>query len=77
MSKRINVTLPDAVYEELEWWAEAQGRPTANLANFLIESALRQARKRGEIPPKPKPPASSTTGAKGTGGKGRGKAKDG
>ncbi len=72
VSKRINVTLPDAVYEELEWWAEAQGRPTANLANFLIESALRQARERGEIPPKPKTPASGTS-AKGTGGKGRGK----
>lgn len=53
VSKRINVTLPDAVFDELEWWAESQGRPTANLANFLIESSLRQAKERGEIPPKP------------------------
>lgn len=67
VSKRINVTLPDSVYEELEWWAETQGRPTANLANFLIESSLREARERGEIPPKPKPPASGSSG------KGRGK----
>jgi hypothetical protein len=56
VSKRINVTLPDAVHDELEWWAESQGRPTANLANFLIESAIRQAKERGEIPPKPVPP---------------------
>ena len=62
VSKRINVTLPDSVYEELEWWAETQGRPTANLANFLIESSLREARERGEIPPKTKPPASGGSG---------------
>lgn len=53
MSKRFNVTLPDAIFEELEWWAKSQGRPTANLANFLIEAGLRQAKERGEIPPKP------------------------
>lgn len=54
MSKRINVTLPDAVYEELEWWAQVQGRPVANLANFLIEASLRQAKDKQEIPPKPR-----------------------
>jgi predicted DNA-binding protein len=51
VSKRINVTLPDSLYEELERWAEAQGRPTANLAAFLIEIGLREGKEKGEIPP--------------------------
>lgn len=50
MSKRINVTLPDTVLEDLERWAQVQGRPTANLAAFLIEIAIKQAKERGEIP---------------------------
>ena len=32
VSKRINVTLPDSVVEELEQWADNQGRSLANLA---------------------------------------------
>ena len=38
VSKRINITLPDSVVEELENWAEAQGRSLANLAAFLLEA---------------------------------------
>lgn len=48
MSKRVNLTLPDLVYEELEAWAEYQGRPTANLAAYLVESAIRKAKEKGE-----------------------------
>jgi hypothetical protein len=50
VSKRINVTLPDSVVEELECWAEDQGRSLANLAAFLLESAVKQAKEKGEIP---------------------------
>ncbi len=50
MSKRINVTLPDTVLEDLERWAKVQGRPTANLASFLIELAIQQAKEKGELP---------------------------
>jgi CopG-like RHH_1 or ribbon-helix-helix domain, RHH_5 len=50
VSKRINVTLPDSVVEELESWAEAQGRSLANLAAFLLESSVKQAKEKGEIP---------------------------
>ena len=50
VSKRINVTLPDSVADELENWAEAQGRSLANLAAFLLELALKQAKERGEFP---------------------------
>ena len=50
VSKRINVTLPDSVVDELEDWANAQGRSLANLAAFLLEVALKEAKDRGEIP---------------------------
>lgn len=49
VSKRVFVTLPDAVFEELEQWANLEGRPTANLAAFLIETAVKEAKERGEI----------------------------
>jgi hypothetical protein len=54
VSKRVFMTLPDAVFEELEEWADLQGRPTANLAAFLVETALREAKERGEFKPKAK-----------------------
>lgn len=49
MSKRTTITLPDEVFEKLELWADRQGRPTANLAAFLVEVAVREAEGRGEI----------------------------
>lgn len=49
VSKRILVTLPDLLHEELEGWAEYQGRPTANLAAYLIELGVREAKNRGEF----------------------------
>lgn len=51
MSKRIGLTVPDVIYEKLDRWAENEGRPLANLCNFLIEKAVREAEKEGEIPP--------------------------
>jgi hypothetical protein len=50
VSKRINVTLPDSVVEELERWADNQGRSLANLAAFLLELSVKQAKEKGEIP---------------------------
>jgi metal-responsive CopG/Arc/MetJ family transcriptional regulator len=50
VSKRINVTLPDSVVDELEDWANAQGRSLANLAAFLLEMAIKEAKDKGEIP---------------------------
>ena len=74
VSKRVNLTLPDMVYDELEAWAEFQGRPTANLAAYLVESAIREAKERGEFKTlkQTETPAPSTS-AKGTGGKRKGK----
>ena len=56
VSRRVHITLPDYVYEALEQWADEQGRPTANLISFLVETAVLQAQKRGELPPQKKPP---------------------
>lgn len=49
VSKRYYITLPDTVGEDLEQWAEYQGRPTANLASYLIELGIREAKKAGEF----------------------------
>jgi len=49
VSKRVLVTLPDTVAGELEAWADFQGRPTANLAAYLIELGIRDAKSRGEF----------------------------
>jgi hypothetical protein len=54
VSKRVNLTLPDVVYDELEAWAEWQGRPTANLAAYLVEAAIREAKEKGEFKTLPK-----------------------
>ncbi|MGD2183628.1 ribbon-helix-helix domain-containing protein [Lusitaniella coriacea] len=56
MSKRIHVTIPDYVYEGLERRADKQGRPIASLASFVLEVALLEAQKRGELPPDPEKP---------------------
>lgn len=51
MSKRIGLTVPDTIHHKLERWAQAEGRPLANLCNFLLEKAVRDAEDKGEIPP--------------------------
>ncbi len=53
VSKKFSITVPDVVYEQLERWADEQGRPAANLAAFLIETGIRQAIERGELEAKP------------------------
>lgn len=41
VSKKFSVTVPDKIFLDLERWAEEEGRPTANLAAFLVEQAVR------------------------------------
>jgi hypothetical protein len=66
VSKKVFVTLPDSVHEDLERWANLQGRPTANLAAFLIETGINQAREKGDLPLKNETPTTSSS-AKGRG----------
>lgn len=42
VSKRTTITLPDTVFDDLERWADAEGRPTANLAAYLVEICVKQ-----------------------------------
>jgi aminoglycoside phosphotransferase (APT) family kinase protein len=53
MSKRVFLTLPDELFEDLERWAVKQGRPMANLAAYLVENGVQQAKERGEVPLRP------------------------
>jgi hypothetical protein len=62
VSKKVYVTLADTVQEDLEGWASYQGRPTANLAAYLIELGIREAKERGEFKTAQ---SSSTTESKG------------
>jgi hypothetical protein len=43
------VTVPDEIYDDLEKWATSEGRPTANLAGFLLEVAVKRKYK-GKYP---------------------------
>jgi hypothetical protein len=42
MSDRFSITLPDEIAADLKIWAESEGRNKANLAGFLVETAVRQ-----------------------------------
>ena len=52
VSKRVFLTLPDGIAEDLERWAETEGNKAASLAGFIVEQAVRQAKEQGKIPPK-------------------------
>ncbi|MCY7322176.1 MAG: hypothetical protein LH660_10370, partial [Phormidesmis sp. CAN_BIN36] len=43
-------------------WAEAEGRPVANLCNFIIEKAVREAEERGDVPKQKDIPATESKG---------------
>ena len=60
VSKRVHITLPDYIYESLELWADRQGRPTASLIAFIVETAVLEAQKKGDVPPGPEKPKSDT-----------------
>ena len=50
VSRRVFLTLPDGVAEDLDRWAEAEGNKAASLAGFIVEKAIREAREQGKIP---------------------------
>ena len=60
VSKRVHITLPDYIYESLELWADRQGRPTASLIAFIVETAVLEAKKKGDLPSEPEKPKSDT-----------------
>ena len=46
MPRKIQVTLPDRIGDDLQKWADYDGRPLANLCNFLLERAVIEAKER-------------------------------
>ncbi len=52
MSNLVGLTLPNTIHERLEVWAKTEGRPLANLCNFLLEKAVRDAIVTGQFPAK-------------------------
>ncbi len=51
MAKRVFATVPDTVAEELEEWADQQGRSLSNLISYLLENDLKEAKVKGEFTP--------------------------
>ncbi|NES25015.1 MAG: hypothetical protein F6K41_40440 [Symploca sp. SIO3E6] len=47
MSKRIQVTLPDRLADDLQRWADYDGRPLSNLAAFLLEKIVFETKSQG------------------------------
>ena len=47
--KKVQVTLPDSIAEDLQRWAEQDSRPLANLCAFLLENSVREAKASGEL----------------------------
>ena len=39
---KFSINVPDSIGEDLQRWADEEGRPRANLAAFLVELAVRQ-----------------------------------
>ena len=46
VSKRLTAYVPDVIFEELEEWAERDGRSLSNLVGFILERAVRDEEKR-------------------------------
>ena len=42
VSKKFSVNVPDEIADDLQRWADAEGRNRANLCAFLLELAVRQ-----------------------------------
>lgn len=49
MSKRVFITIPDQVHQQLQKLAKIQGRPTANLAAYLVEKGVESAINQGQM----------------------------
>lgn len=59
--KRIFLSLPPGILEALERWAESEGNRPTSLANWIVETAVRDAMESGKVPPpqaepEPSPP---------------------
>lgn len=42
VTKRLHISLPDGIADELEKWARSEGNKPTSLAAFLVERAVRE-----------------------------------
>ena len=54
VTKNVKLTIPDSFYLDLKDWAEQEGRTISNLASFVCETAIRQAKADGTYTPSAK-----------------------
>lgn len=59
--KRIFLSLPPAILEALELWAESEGNRPTSLANWIVETAVREAMEKGKIPRPAEPQVATPT----------------
>jgi len=45
------LSLPPGILEALERWAESEGNRPTSLANWIVETAVREAIESGKVPP--------------------------
>lgn len=48
VTKRLHISLPDGIADELEKWASSEGNKPTTLAAFLVERAVRERLERLE-----------------------------
>jgi hypothetical protein len=48
VTKRLHISLPDGIADELERWATSEGNKPTSLAAFLVERAVRERLERLE-----------------------------
>lgn len=51
MAKRVFATVPDTLAEDLEDWAEQEGRSLSSLVAYLLETRMKEAKSKGEFTP--------------------------
>ena len=57
MPKRVHMTLPDPVHDELAKLAEVRGQPIATVAAIVVELYLEQQKQSTQVPEQIKPPS--------------------
>ncbi len=57
MPKRVHMTLPDPVHDELAKLAEVRGQPIATVAAIVVELYLEQQKQSTQIPGQDKSPS--------------------
>jgi hypothetical protein len=53
MAKKIFASVPDTIADELQDWADQQGRSLSSLISYMLENSLRTAKDKGDYQPNP------------------------